>query len=270
MPETTDLLLALRDLGVTRPQSGDAGDLRVRATLRREANRPHWLRRRLRLPFRGRSIALTPALLLLTGVTAAAAGTVGLLSATPRTLFENNPQSSFHETVIPSTVRRIDSFQVPGIGAVQYWVAATRQGGLCQAMRLPNSTWGVLGANLAANAGEVPGCTPTRKQQVIAQGNSSTGLLPMAVDERSISLKNRHGDWFGVYYGVVDATGAAAVRDPANERTAPLIDGRYFVMVVPLGRLRYGTCGSCGNLRAISSSGKTLPADYGPERYRNH
>jgi hypothetical protein len=84
-----------------------------------------------------------------------------------------------------------------------------------------------MGANPAANAGEVPGCTPTRKQQVI-----------------------------GVYYGVVDATDAAAVRDPANGRTAPLIDSRYFVMVVPLGRLRYGTCTSCENLRAISPSGK--------------
>ena len=89
---------------------------------------------------------------------------------------------------------------------MHYWVAATRQRGLCQAIRLPNSTWAVIGPNLAANAGEIPGCTPTRKQQVIAQGNSTIGLLPMAVDDRSISLKNRHGDWFGVYYGIVDAS----------------------------------------------------------------
>lgn len=270
MPETTDLLLALRDVGVDPPRVGDPGDLRVRDAVRRAVGRTPWRRRYVRLPLGRRSIRLVPALLLLTGVTAATAGAFGLLEASPTALFANNPQSSFHETVIGSTVRRIASFQVPGIGTVQYWVAATRQRGLCQAMRLPNGTWAVMGANLAASAGEVPGCTPTRKQQVLAQGNSSSGLLPMAVDQRSIILKNPHGKWFDVFYGVVDATHATAVRDPSNRRTAPLIASRYFVMVVPLGPSRYGSCMACDNLQAINSAGKIVPANYGPERYRNH
>jgi hypothetical protein len=270
MPEATDLLLALRDVGVDPPRDGDPGDIRVRAAVRRAADRMPGRRRRVRLPQGRRSIRLVPAVLLLTGVTAAAAGAYGLLNGSPTALFANNPQSSFHETVIRSTVRRIASFQVPGIGTVQYWVAATRQRGLCQAIRLPNSTWAVMGANLAASAGEVPGCAPTRKQQVIAQGNSSIGLLPMAVDQRSISLKNPHGDWFDVYYGVVDATHATAVHDPSNRRTAPLIDSRYFVMVVPRGQSRYGICMGCDSLRAINSAGKIVSANYGPERYRNH
>jgi hypothetical protein len=57
---------------------------------------------------------------------------------------------------------------------------------------------------------------------------------------------------------------------PAQQAAVAVLGGRYFGMVVPLGRLHCGTCMGCDSLRAINSSGKILPADYGPKRYREH
>jgi hypothetical protein len=115
----------------------------------------------------------------------------------------------------------------------------------------------------------MPGCAPTRKRQVLAQG-TGPGLGPTSVDEQSISLKDRNGKWFDIYYGVVDANDAAGVKDPANGRAAPLIHGRYFVLVAPLGRFHTGMCMGCAELRAINSSGRYLPANYGPVHLREH
>lgn len=274
MDDATDLLFALRDLGTEPPRRGDTRDVRVRAAVQQTVEGRRTSRRRIRLPFSTRSIALIPAMVLAMVATAAAAvGTVSLLTASPTTLFRHNPASSpgsVRETVIPSTVRRITTFTIPGLGSVQYWAAVTRQHGSCQAMRLPNRTWAVLPGTVGDTAGNMPGCGPTRRAEVVAQGNSPYGLTPMSVDEQSISLKNRHGKWFDVYYGVVDANGATRVLDPRARRTAPLIDGRYFVLVVPLGRFHRGMCMGCDNLRAINTAGKILPANYGPKRYRDH
>ena len=88
----------------------------------------------------------------------------------------------------------------------------------------------------------------------------------MSVDEQSVSMKGLAGRWWDVYYGIVSANGAAGVKDPANGQTAPLIDGRFFVMV----ERRPGNCAGCDNVRAIDAAGNILPANYGPEQYRNH
>jgi hypothetical protein len=274
MPETTNWLPKLGDLGVTLPVTGDSGDRHVRAALAEAIDGNPRSRRRLRLPFGTRTVALMPAALVVTVATAAAAGTISLLNTSPMVLFQHNPGArgvphTPVETVIPSTVHRIATFHVAGLGRVQYWVGATRQHGLCQAMRLPNRTWAVLPGSVGSTAGTMPGCGPARKQQVLAQGNGP-GLAPTSVDEQSISLKNRDGEWFDVYYGIVDADAPAGVKDPANGRTAPLIQGRYFVLVAPLGRFHKGMCMGCAELRAINSAGHFLPANYGPAQFRNH
>ncbi len=271
MFDTTDLLTAVRDVGVASPAAGDPGDERVGHVLEREINRRRRPRRRVRLPFGTRSIALMPATLLtIAATTAAAAGTLALFAANPTTLFEHAPTAPSgprlpHETVVPSTVRRIDTFQVPGIGLVQYWVADTAQHGLCQALRRPDGTWAGY-PDGGTGGGQIPGCGPTRAQVVASQGDSHVGLAPMSVDEQSVSIKDSTGRWWDIYFGIVAADGAVGVKDPANGKTAPLIDDRYFVMVVR----RRGTCSGCDNLRAIDAAGNILPADYGPEQYRNH
>jgi hypothetical protein len=274
MRDATDLLSALRDVGVAVPTAGDRGDERVRRAVEHEIKGRRRSGRRLRLPFSGRSIALMPAALLTIAVTAAAAaagaGTVALFASSPTRLFEQSPTAPSrpglpHETVVASTVHVIDTFRVPGVGPVQYWVADTAQHGLCQALRRPDGTWAGY-ADHGTGGGQMPGCGPTRAQVVAAQDNSHVGLAPMSVDEQSVSIRDPAGRWWDIYFGIVAADGAAGVKDIATGHIAPLIDERYFVMVVR----RHGNCMGCDNLRAIDAAGKLLPADYGPAQDRNH
>jgi len=269
MSDQNDLLTALRDVGVASPAVGDAGDEHVRAALGREITGRRRSGRRVRLPFGTRSIALIPAVLLVTAVTAATAGTVVLVNA-PTRLFEHSPPGSCctgipHQTVIPSTVRKIDTFRVPGVGPVQYWVADTAQHGLCQALRRPDGTW-AGNFDHGTGGGQIPGCGPTRAQVVVRQGNSHVGLAPMSVDEASVVMKGRAGPWWDIYYGIASADDPAGVKDPVNGLTAPLIDGRFFVMAVK----QKGNCDGCDILRAIDAAGHVLPANYGPKQDRNH
>ncbi len=272
MGDATDLLTALGDVGVTSPIAGDCGDEQVRGALEREMSgrrRP----RRVRLPFSNRSFALIPAMLIMAGATTAAAGTLAVLHADPTALFQKNSRSAStgvplprRQTVIPSTVRVIDTVQVPGVGAVQYWVADTAQHGLCQAMRRPNGSWAGY-SDRGTSGGQVPGCEPTRQQVVAAMtaaegGKLRVGLGPMSVDEQSVAIKDATGRWWGIYYGIVSAGGAAGVKDPVTGQTVPLIGDRYFVMVAR----RAGNCDGCDSLRAINAAGDILPANYGPER----
>ncbi|MGH2883696.1 MAG: hypothetical protein ACRDPA_13525, partial [Solirubrobacteraceae bacterium] len=259
------------------PTAGDRGDRQVRDGLEREISGRRRPRRRLRLPFSSRSVALVPAVLLVTGAASAAAWTLAVLHADPTALFQKNSGSASpgvrlprHQTVIPSTVRMIDTFQVPDVGAVQYWVGDTSQHGLCQAMRRPDGAWAAY-SELHTTAGQMPGCQATRQQTVAgmtaAQGGKlRVGLLPMSVDEQYVAIKGSNGRWWDIYYGIVSADGAAGVKDPANGQTAPLIDGRYFVLIAR----RTGNCDGCDNLRAVNAAGEILPADYGPVQDRDH
>jgi hypothetical protein len=266
MPETRDLLTVLRDVGVTPPAAGDAGDARVRSALDRAIDGRRRSGRRLRLPFGAGSIALVPAGLLVTAI--AAAATVTLVNASPTILFTSNPQSSSgfgrHQTVIRSTIRKIATVHVPSVGPIQYWIADTKQHGQCWGLRSPNGSW--LALSGGGSGGLVPGCGPTRKQMVLAQGNSSTGLLPTSVDEASNSIKAPDGQWWDIYYGAVTADGAAAVRDQTTGKTARLIDGQNFILV----ERQPGRCSGCDDLRAVNAAGQALPANYGPRRYRDH
>ena len=54
------------------------------------------------------------------------------------------------------------------------------------------------------------------------------------------------------------------LRDQASRKTAPLIDGQYFVLV----ERQTNNCEGCGQIDAINSTGRSLAANYGPERYR--
>jgi hypothetical protein len=277
MVDATDLLTALADVGVTSPAAGDRGEVRIRGALEREIAGRRRAPRRFRLPFSNRNIALIPAVLVMAGATTAAAGTLAVLHADPTALFRKNTPSGStvpglprKQTVIPSSVRMIDSFRVPDLGAVQYWVADTAEHGVCEAFRRPDGTWAGY-ADHGTGGGQLPGCGPTREQTVAAMtaaegGKLRVGLSPMSVDERSVSIKDSTGRWWDIYYGIVSADRAAGVKNPATGQTAPLIDDRYFVMVAR----QTGACAGCDNLRAINAAGDILPANYGPEQYRNH
>lgn len=269
MPDTTDLLTALRDVGVEPPAAGDAGDRRLRSALEREIAGRRRARRRLRLPFGTRSITLVPGLLLVTVATTAAAATVALVNANPTTLFQRSQQGNHRpgqrQTVIPSTVRKLATVIVPGVGPVQAWIADTEQHGTCWALRGPGGSWLTLAMD-DRSAGIVPGCAPTRKQVVLAQGNSPVGLAPMSADDLTNSIRDTSGRWWDIYYGTATADGAAAVRDQSTGKTARLIDGRYFILV----ERQTTNCDGCDDIRAIDAAGRVLPANYGPAQYRDH
>jgi hypothetical protein len=283
MSDLHDALYAMRDVGISLPESGDAGENQIRSELARDfASRSPFWHRRIRLPFVGRTIALIPALLGVTVATAAAAvGASALLQSGPVAVFRHNAQpvgavGSPRELVIPASAHVVDKFTIPGVGPVQYWIANTKQHGLCQAFARAHGTWPGNAAH-SPTARFVGDCQPTREQQVQLQMRIARtthrfqGLLPMSVDEQSVSVQGTDRRWWVIYYGVVSAYGAVAVKNPRTRQTAPLIDGRYFVMLSHPGPGPNGTsCVGCDNLRAINAGGKVLEADYGPPQYRNH
>lgn len=282
MSDLTDALFAMRDVGISVPTSGDAGDRRIRDELAREfASRRRLRDRRIRLPFIGRTIALLPGLLGVTVATAAAAvGATALSQSGPVAVFRHHaqpagPAGSPPELVIPASAHVIKQFTIPGVGPVQYWIATTRQHGLCQAFARAQGAW-PGNSTSSPTARYVGDCQPTREQLVDqemqgAAGQSFTGLLPMSVDEKSVSVQGTDRRWWVIYYGIVNAHGAVAVKNPRTHQTARLIDGRYFVMLSHPGRGPNRTsCVGCDNLRAINTQGQVLPADYGPRQYRNH
>jgi hypothetical protein len=238
---TMDRLFALRDLGIAEPLPDDVGDLRVPVTLQREidqASRPgrnprRWISRRVR------RAALLPAALLLT--TAAAAAATGVATVvlnpfqiahdnatdTPTRLFEHDPgvtgatpAALWHQTVITSTIRDIETFTVPGFGPIQYWVADTEQHGICTALRLPNGGWAGLQHN-GQVGGVVPGCRPTRHQL------SGGALMLDSFDYAEFAVVPGDGQRWMIEYGIVSAPHPAArVRDMASGVSVPVIDGR--------------------------------------------
>jgi hypothetical protein len=95
-----------------------------------------------------------------------AAATAALANANPTTLFQRSPQGNSEpgqrQTVIPSTVRKLATVEVPGVGPVQAWIADTEQHGRCWGLRGPNG-WLTLEMD-NHSAGTVPGCGATRSR----------------------------------------------------------------------------------------------------------
>lgn len=267
-----DLLFAMRDLGVAAPLPGDSGDVRARAALGHEIERiarfgssRRWARSIHR---GGRRAVLVPAALLLT--TAAAAAATGIATGVlnpfqvahdnaidaPLRLFENNPgvtgatpAALWHQTVIPATVRQVETFTVPGVGAVHYWVADTEQHGICTALRLPDGTWAGLQHSGRAG-GSMPGCSPTRAQV------SGGALLVDGFDYRDGAvLDNNRKPWLLTYGAVTAAGHATQVRDTVSGTSAPVVDGKYFALAVrPVGSDR----GDDIRLEAVDANGRIV------------
>lgn len=86
--------------------------------------------------------------------------------------------------MIPSTVRKLATVDVPDVGRVQAWIADTKQHSTCWGLRDP-SGWLTLAMD-NRSAGTIPGCAPTRRQHVLAQGNSPVDLAPMSADYAAV------------------------------------------------------------------------------------
>lgn len=167
------------------------------------------------------------------------AGTAGaitvraLTDASPKALFEANPQGQYSrlpgqltrgtgQTVIPQSVRLATTFTVSGVGKFEYWIAISRpKGWLCDAIRQPDGTWADLGKN-SLLGGPVPGCGAMGWQD--AHG---LDYYPSYVPAP------RHRLWRLVYGYAPTAGHPVEIRDKVSGVTAPIGDGRYFAIVIP-------------------------------------
>jgi hypothetical protein len=222
------------------------GDSRLLAG---QCDRGHAARHRVRrwLRIGQRPLPLLSALVIVTGAAAATTGVIGLTQlehATPRKLFIANPAHMFphapNQTVIPQTVSRAATFTVPGAGRFEFWIARSRKGWLCEAIRQPDRTWADLGTrgDRYQISGPVPGC-----EGVPWQDKEGFSYYPT-------TISTRQGGW-RIVYGYAPATGhPVMIRDRLSGATAPIGDGRYFAIIIPL-------CKRAGCMRRL-----TFPTHY--------
>jgi hypothetical protein len=277
MPEDApamDLLTAMRDLGIHDPLP-ESVDARSRSALAAEIERTtrprsaRWLPRSR--PARRIVIVLTA--LLTTGAAAAAATfVVRSLNPTkiaeqnvrdaPLRLFERNPDvigatpaAEWKQTVIPSTVRMLGTFTVAGVGPLQYWVADTKQHGICGALRMSNGQWVGL-QHRGMETGSFPGCYPTRAQ--VGAG----ALIIDGFDFINSSVTGRQGQhWFFIYGAVSTPQTLARVRDTFSGTNASLVRGHYFAIALhPVGN----DYGDDVHLEAFDAAGQEIAAQGKP------
>jgi hypothetical protein len=189
------------------------------------------VRRRL---FRSRPLALFVVWLALAASGTAGAAKLGLIPDfgvfardTPAQLFKANPSGigpgAHRQVVNLRTVHRVASATVPGLGAYEYWIALSRKGWLCSAIRLPDRTWAdtSLKPSKFEISGPVPGCGWSWPDHGYAYYPSS--------------VRSPDGHRWRLIWGYGPSTGRpAAVRDKFSGVTAPIGDGRYFIIVLPM------------------------------------
>lgn len=214
---------------------------------------------------RARRLALAPAALLATAAVAAAATTIfpGInvfalhnVRDGPLQLFERNPNvigatpaAKWEQTVIASSVRKLGTFSVAGVGPIQYWVANTKQHGICGALRISNGDW--VGLQHEGRAGgNLPGCYPTRAQ--VGAG----ALIIDGFDYIESSVTGRQGQrWYIIYGAVSTSQTPSRVRDTFSGASAPLVSGHYFAIAVHPFHNDYG---DHVHLEAFSASGQRI------------
>jgi len=175
---------------------------------------------------------------------------------TPLELFQRDPGAivttagpQSPETVIPSTVRELGTFTVPGVGRMQYWVADTRQHGICGALRLPDDDWAGFD-NAGLHGGQFPACYPTRRQ--VGAG----ALIIDGFDFLQTTVPSDNGQRWYILYGAVSATETPVrVLDTVSKRNASLVRDSYFAIALhPVGN----DYGDDVHLEAFDAAGQRI------------
>jgi hypothetical protein len=273
-----DLLLLIADVGL--PESLPAKiecaalDRELAAAITSQRSRRRLL---TRLARRG---GLIPVILLFT--TAAALAATGVATGlfnfsqaakqnvldTPLKLFQADlpakagatPASLWRQTVIASTVRVIATPTIVGVGKVQYWVADTRENGICTALRLPDGSWAGL-RNLRQLGGALVGCRPTRAQ--LSHGT----LILSGFDYTDAEVLDSKGQELVLDYGEINVPGhPTKIRDQYSHATAPVIDGKYFLVVTHPVRTKHSgiDIDDYTTLVALNRSGKIIANEHEP------
>jgi hypothetical protein len=197
---------------------------------------------------------------------------------TALTLFSGSASdSSQHHGVIPASVKLLETIQIPGFGALQYWVGQTTSGDWCAALRLPDRVWAGYTNDPKYNYGgivELPR-GPSRCNSP-ASGESAgphfTYYNSVFSSKTNARAHPRDRSWT-VAYGIVrNLKGAVRVRDATTSVSTPVLDGHDFALLIPnhlvLGRDTPGGC-SCGphtkiwyagpfRLEALNTAGKVI------------
>jgi hypothetical protein len=226
-----------RPTGPSIKARSDARDKLLHAiAIERPANRgsrPVRQRRRVRRPaaigvvvlglFSAAAVAATTHLITLSSL-------IGT-HARPAELFVANPegwgQPGYRYVAVPHTSRLVETVTVPGGGKVQYWTANATHHGICLGLRLANGTWADLTRTPSPiGIGPAPGCIGTTRAN--GTGANGDGFFWFASELG-------HGfDGGRLVYGIVHVvSGQATVRDTISGATAPVIDHRYFAIVIP-------------------------------------
>ena len=230
---------------------------------------------------RRRSLLVPVALLCITAVASAATGVaLGIINLgqaaqrnaldTPLELFQADlpansvprPAPAWKQTVIASSVRMIAKPHIPGIGAVQYWVADTRQHGICTAIRLPDGSWAGL-KNFRQVGGALVGCRPTRTQI------SAGALILSGFDYTDSEVIGEDGQKIILNYGEITAPGhPTEIENESTGARSRVIDGKYFLLVsYPTRGVRGGTdVGDGAHLIALDASGAVVANERKPLR----
>ena len=199
---------------------------------------------------------------------------------TPLKLFSANPgvwnpqyRLNRHTGVIPASVTHLETFQIQGFGAVQYWVAQTKRGDWCAAFRLPDGVWaGTTNDPNYSFGGAVPACTGPGPGGYAAGPHftyTNANFTRLVTPHNSI----RNRTWT-IAYGILrNLTGAVRVRDATTGLSTPVLNGHDFAMLIPnhlvLAIDTPGGCSSCGphtkiwfagppRLEALNAAGKVI------------
>jgi hypothetical protein len=188
----------------------------------REARRPRTL---------VRLAVVAVALAVLTGAAWAASG------LDPAALFRSNPAgadqpgSVWRQEAVPSSIARAETLELAGVGRVELWHAASREGGWCSGLRGPDGVWA---GTPGSDGGTVPGCYPAREQ---VNGESKPPVYELTgLDYYEADFDGRHrgGSYWRVYYGVVSGKRRAArVVDLVSGRSAHIRIGEVFALAIP-------------------------------------
>jgi hypothetical protein len=218
---TNDAILRLRRANPATASPRDPAALFTAITVTAGDPRLERDRRRAR---RGTRALVVAAAALVVGVGAAwaAGGPPWTLFRSAQNLFEANPaydpaapgDELWNQSVLPASVRKAAVVAIPGLGPVEFWYAATREGGWCGALRLPSGAW---------NDSPVPGCQPSRKQV-----NSKGPVYVIDGFDYDVATIVEKKTVWDVYYGVVDGTTPAArVVDVNSGRSAAVRRGTF-------------------------------------------
>lgn len=215
---------------------------------------------------RTRPAALVAALaaLVATGAAAAATHVLSLdaltgTHASPQRLFTANPQGGthVHSRLISGTARLVQTLHVPGAGAVQFWTAAATHDGICLGIRRQNGQWGDLTRRSdGIGSGTAPGCVSMKSLPYYGPG---FGWFEAQI--------GRGFDGGRLAYGVVPSAGhPTIIQDQRTRATAPVIDGRFFAIVIPpehrgvvVERVKHrNVCRFTYHLQTLNATGRVL------------